>query len=363
MIPLPHPRRVLSIQSHVVYGYVGNKAATFPLQVLGYDVDPVNAVQFSNHTGYPGRTGELLKPNEMESLVNGLEGNGMLQEYTHVLTGYIGRASCLAVIADLVQRLKRINPNVIFVLDPVMGDNDKLYVHPDLVPVYRDTLCPLADMITPNAYEAELLTSIRATNTTTALQAIDALHALHIPTVIITSVHLSDHAHKYPNTRHLHLIASYRPLAKTDPTARGKPVLFSIAFPEKEGVFTGTGDMATALLLAYLGNEDVPVAGSHGEEVGPEDLIKIEGYLKTACEKAVAAVQSVLEETISAREAWGAVGMTGGGRQAGEGEEVKDVKTLASFWKRRELAVVQSKRHYEEPVVRYKAEDVRLHFR
>ncbi|KAJ3038820.1 hypothetical protein HDV00_000308 [Rhizophlyctis rosea] len=289
----------------------------------------------------------------MEALFNGLESNGMLGEYTHVLTGYIGRAACLAAIAGLVKRLKHSNPNVIFVLDPVMGDNDKLYVAPDLIPVYRDTVCPLADMITPNAYEAELLTGIRPTSTSSALQVIDALHNLRIPTVIVTSVSLSDHAHTFEKP-HLHLIASYRAQANTRPEASTKhPILFSIAFPELEGVFTGTGDMASALLLAFLGNEGVPINGSQGEEVSDGDMMRIDSYMKTACEKAVAAIQGVLEDTVGAREAW-SVGTAG---QEGT------VASQAAFWKRRELTVVQSKRHYEEPQVRYKAKDIRLHVR
>ncbi|KAJ1550397.1 hypothetical protein HK405_000710, partial [Cladochytrium tenue] len=167
--------RVLSIQSHVVHGYVGNKAATFPLQLLGFDVDPLNAVQFSNHTGYRHFSGERLEGPQIKKLLDGLEANGMLGEYTHILTGrshqarlnpftsanrYLGRASSLEVIAEFVKRLRAVNPKVVFVLDTVMGDEGALYVPAELVPLYRDTLLPLADVVTPNAFEAEQLTGI-----------------------------------------------------------------------------------------------------------------------------------------------------------------------------------------------------------
>jgi len=105
--------RVLSIQSHVVHGYVGNKCAVLPLNRLGMDVDAINTVEFSNHTGYPNFTGKVLDGDGLLQLIDGLETNGLLN-YTHLLTGYIGSLSLLETIAGVVERLRRINPNLIY---------------------------------------------------------------------------------------------------------------------------------------------------------------------------------------------------------------------------------------------------------
>ena len=105
--------RVLSIQSHVVHGYVGNKCAVLPLNRLGFDVDAINSVQFSNHTGYPLFKGQVMDGDGLLQLVDGLEANGLLN-YTHLLTGYIGSLSLLESIATVVQRLRKVNPDLIY---------------------------------------------------------------------------------------------------------------------------------------------------------------------------------------------------------------------------------------------------------
>eukprot|EP00850_Spirogloea_muscicola_P012385 SM000079S22503 [mRNA] locus=s79:550062:551716:- [translate_table: standard] len=157
---LPEAGRVLSIQSHTVQGYVGNKAAVFPLQLLGFDVDPINSVQFSNHTGYPTWRGDVLNGEQLWSLIEGLEANNLLY-YTHLLTGYIGSLSFLETVLRVLQKLRQINPDLTYVCDPVMGDNGKLYIRPELVPIYREKVAPLASLLTPNQFEAEQLTGLR----------------------------------------------------------------------------------------------------------------------------------------------------------------------------------------------------------
>ncbi|KAK8914087.1 Pyridoxal kinase [Platanthera zijinensis] len=105
--------RVLSIQSHTVQGYVGNKSAVFPLQLLGYDVDPINSVQFSNHTGYSTFRGQVLDGQQLWDLIEGLSANNLLY-YTHLLTGYIGSVSFLNAILGVVEKLRLINPELIY---------------------------------------------------------------------------------------------------------------------------------------------------------------------------------------------------------------------------------------------------------
>ncbi|XP_057862356.2 pyridoxal kinase isoform X3 [Cryptomeria japonica] len=236
--------RVLSIQSHTVQGYVGNKAAVFPLQLLGFDVDPINSVQLSNHTGYPTVRGQVLNGEQLWTLIEGLEANDLLC-YTHLLTGYIGSVSFLDTILQVVQKLRSVNPDLIYVCDPVMGDEGKLYIPPELVSVYREKVVPVASMITPNHFEAEHLTGLRISCEADGLRACNALHAAGPSKVVITSLEMDGM---------LLLIGSHQ---KTE----------------------GTGDLMTALLLGWSNKY-------------PQELWK-------AAELAVATVQAILHRTIS----------------------------------------------------------------
>ena len=132
--------RVLSLQSHVVSGYVGNKACVFPLQIHGLEVDFFNSVQFSNHTGYPfvGK-GHISDGKELDVIIDGLEQNGLL-DYDYLLTGFIASETFLLCVFNVLEKIRKYNPNVKYVCDPVLGDNGKLYVPFDLIPVYIDKL-------------------------------------------------------------------------------------------------------------------------------------------------------------------------------------------------------------------------------
>eukprot|EP00064_Thunnus_orientalis_P008742 superscaffoldBa00001064_g8765 len=149
--------RVLSVQSHVVRGYVGNKSATFPLQVLGFEVDSINSVQFSNHTGYAHWKGQVLTAEELNVLYEGIKLN-KVNHYDYILTGYSRDTSFLEMVVDIIQELKKANPSLVYVCDPVMGDHGAMYVPEKLLPVYRDKVVPLADILTPNQFEADLIT-------------------------------------------------------------------------------------------------------------------------------------------------------------------------------------------------------------
>merc|ERR1719186_1110455 len=168
--------RLLSIQSHVVSGYVGNKSATFPLQLLGFEVDTINSVQFSNHTGYPeGVRGQVLDDTQLQELVDGLDANN-INHYSHVINGYIGSKSFLTKLGEVVKHLKSVNPNLIYVCDPVMGDTGPgLYVPKELLPVYQDVILPLVDVAIPNQFEAELITGQTITNEKEALAVLDKM--------------------------------------------------------------------------------------------------------------------------------------------------------------------------------------------
>ncbi|CAN6451697.1 unnamed protein product [Victoria cruziana] len=214
--------RVLSIQSHTVQGYVGNKSAVFPLQLLGFDVDPINSVQFSNHTGYPTFRGQVLNGEQLWDIIEGLSANDLLF-YTHLLTGYIGSASFLNTVLQVVKRLRDVNPRLIYVCDPVMGDEGKLYVPPDLVSLYRENVVPIASMLTPNQFEAEQLTGFRISSEKDGLEACKYLHAAGPSKVVITSLNVGDY---------------YLLIGSQQKTKGESPEQFKIVIPKIPAYFT-----------------------------------------------------------------------------------------------------------------------------
>ncbi|XP_043229882.1 pyridoxal kinase-like [Amphibalanus amphitrite] len=255
-------QRVFSLQSHVVSGYVGNKSATFPLQVHGFDVDAVNSVQFSNHTGYKCFKGQVLNDSELEELVSGLRLND-INKYSHLLTGYIGAPSFLLKVADVVKELKQVNPDLVYVCDPVMGDNGKMYVPAELLPLYKEHIIPLADILTPNQYEAELLTGQKISCEEDALRVMDQLHEAGARTVVLSSTDLGSEE----------TLVGLASIKDNDTSRR-----IRINIPRLPASFTGTGDLFAACLLAWM----------H----------KTNGDLKTSCQKTVATLQDVLKRTL-----------------------------------------------------------------
>jgi pyridoxine kinase len=181
---------------------VGNKAAVFPLQLLGFDVDIINSVQFSNHTGYPfGFEGEVLDGSRLLKLIDGMERNGLLSSYSgdnfpgrigNILTGYIGSESFLSAVVSVVQKLKVLNPKCRYICDPVLGDNNQFYVPRELVGIYQREVLPLADVITPNQFEIEQLTGIAIKSIQDAQCACCALHDMGVNVVLITSIVFPD---------------------------------------------------------------------------------------------------------------------------------------------------------------------------
>jgi len=284
--------RALTIQSHVVSGYVGNKCAVFTLQLHGFDVDPVLSVQFSNHTGYGSWKGEVMTGDQLWSLVEGLETNGLLAGYTHLLTGYIGSASLLRTVGRLVRKLRTYNPDLVYVCDPVLGDNGKLYVPAELAGIYREDIVPLATLLTPNQFEAELLTGLTIGSEEEAVAACAALHAAGPPSVVITSLDLDDRDGGGGAPGGGGTSSSITLLGSTSaPQVNRGGHVFRIVVPRIPSYFTGTGDLCAALLLAWSA--------------------KMPGQLGTAAEMAVASLQGVLRRTAKAQAQAEAAGKTG----------------------------------------------------
>jgi pyridoxine kinase len=152
---------ILSIQSWVSYGHVGNASAVFPLQRLGANVWSINTVQFSNHTGYGHWTGQVYSSESVRELVDGIEARDVLKDCDAVLSGYMGDAAIGEAILHAVDRVRRANPNAVYCCDPVIGDTDTgVYVRAGIEEFLRDRTLPAADIATPNRFEVERLTGM-----------------------------------------------------------------------------------------------------------------------------------------------------------------------------------------------------------
>ena len=168
--------RFLSLQSHVAYGYVGNRAATFPLQRLGHEVWAVNTVEFSNHTGYGAWRGRTAPAEQVAEIVQGIEALGLLPRCDALLTGYVGDAALADVVLDTARRVRAANPRAIWCCDPVLGDIDTgIYVKPGIDTFFRERALPAADLVTPNHFELEHLTGARVSTMVEALAAARSL--------------------------------------------------------------------------------------------------------------------------------------------------------------------------------------------
>lgn len=183
-------KNILSIQSHVVFGYAGNKAATFPMQLLGADVWALNTVQFSNHTQYGKWGGMVMPQGQIADIVQGIANIDQLKNCDAVLSGYIGSAQQVQEIIDVVHRVKAVNPNAIYLCDPVMGHPDKgCIVAAGVKEGLVEIALPNADLLTPNLVELRELTGLRVENFEEAVLAVKALLAKGIKKVLVK--HLS----------------------------------------------------------------------------------------------------------------------------------------------------------------------------
>jgi pyridoxine kinase len=184
---------VISIQSQVAFGHVGNSAAVFPMQMQGIDVIAVPTTLLSNRPGYPTIRGRVLEAQLVADLLLGIEERGALDACQMILSGYLGSPDIAAVVADFVARAKARNAKLIYCCDPVLGDRDRgLFVHADIPPRVRDRLCPLADIVTPNHFEFEFLCGAKATTTGQMIEAAQTLLARGPSTVVVTSAELAE---------------------------------------------------------------------------------------------------------------------------------------------------------------------------
>ncbi len=188
---------ILSIQSWVSYGHVGNASAIFPLQRLGADVWAINTVQFSNHTGYGDWTGAVYSGQSVRELVDGVAARGALERCDAVLTGYVGGADIGEAIMHAVATVRRARPEALYCCDPVIGDTDTgVYVRPGIEDFLRTQALPAADIATPNRFEIERLTGLDCSTMHGAKQAVlrlrSMLHRDGPASVLLTSLETED---------------------------------------------------------------------------------------------------------------------------------------------------------------------------
>lgn len=256
--------RALSIQSHTIHGYVGNKAATFPLQCLGVNVDAINTVTLSNHPRYPaGTKGKSMVPGDIDQLIAGLEANTLLG-YDLVLTGYTSSLDIGRETAAAVNRVLTASKSAFYVCDPVLGDDGRFYVPQELTEFFKTQLLPLATVVTPNQFEAEVLSGIDITSFDTAREACNVLHSLGPKVCILKGLQLKDNS-----ADDLSIVSSI--------LIDGKQQILRLNIDRVEGKFSGCGDLFSAIaggLLLLRGNE---ASLSHPSWTVPELASVLEG--------------------------------------------------------------------------------------
>jgi pyridoxine kinase len=229
---------ILSIQSHVAYGHVGNSAAVFPLQRIGVEVWPVNTVQFSNHPGYGGWRGDVFSGAAVQTVIEGIAERGVLGECDGVISGYLGSPDTGAAVVNAVARVRGANPAARYCCDPVIGDADRgVFVRPGIPEFIKERMLAIADLVTPNQFELDYLAERRTATMADLGAAIDAVHARGPGVVFVTS-----------------LIVDETPDHSIDLVVSDRSERWQVRLPRLPDVANGAGDAIAALFFAhYLG--------------------------------------------------------------------------------------------------------------
>ncbi|KQP55092.1 pyridoxal kinase PdxY [Methylobacterium sp. Leaf108] len=226
---------ILSIQSHVAYGHVGNASAVFPMQRLGVEVWPIHTVQFSNHTGYGAWRGNVFDGPSIEDLVAGIAERGVLGTCDGVLSGYMGSADIGTAIVRAVAAVRAANPKALYCCDPVMGDTDRgVYVRPGIPDFMRGQAVPAADIVTPNQFELDHLSGLASTSLAAAKRAVATVQAMGPRVVLVTS-----------------LITDATPADAIDLLAAEGGAYWLLRTPRLDLGVNGAGDAIAALFLVH----------------------------------------------------------------------------------------------------------------
>ena len=234
--------RVLSIQSCVSYGHVGNSAAVFPLQRLGHEVMPVHTVVFSNHTGYGAWGGQLISGDVVRDIVKGIDERGGLDDVELVLSGYQGGNDIGDAILEAVALVKERNPQAIYACDPVLGSaTSGCFVAPEVQTLIRDRVVPQAELITPNQFELGFITGTDPHTLEETLASVDLVRAEGPSTVLVTSDFRPDRPED-----------TIEMLAVTDDGA------WIVQTPQLPFKRNGSGDVAAALFSSHFRSSGDP---------------------------------------------------------------------------------------------------------
>ena len=254
-----------------------------------------------------------------------------------------------------------------WVLDPVMGDNGRIYVDEDELPVYK-TLLHDADLILPNQFEAELLSGVKITDLKSMRAAIETLHAQYkLPHILITSIRLPASQSATPSSLEQDLsgAATLSVVGSSCTAGDSKPRIFSITVPALPIFFSGTGDMFAALMVARL-QQEAAAAGLLGVESwqSADGVVAEELPLAKAAEKVLASMHVVLKDTAVRYERQAALlreeeGKGVGGQMT---EEEKETARHLRLTKAAEVRVVKNAQALREPPVidGFKARGVRV---
>jgi pyridoxine kinase len=266
---------ILSIQSAVAYGHVGNSAAVFPLQRLGYDVWPVDTVQFSNHTGYGAWRGSAWDAATIAEIIRGIGERGAFAHCEAVLSGYLGDAALGEIVLGAVAQVKAANPRALYCCDPVIGDDHTgVFVSPGIAEFFRDRALPAADIVTPNRFELALLSGKAIATLEEALAAAAYLRMSGPRLVLATSLGAN-------TADEIAMVAT------TDDGA------WSVTTPRLPLLANGAGDLTAALFLAYyLASRDPGAA--LGETASAVHAVLAETARAGAAELQIVAAQHCL---------------------------------------------------------------------
>ena len=263
--PMSTPLHLLSVQSSVAYGHVGNNAAVFPLQLLGVEVWPVNTVHFSNHTGYGTWRGTVLPLEAISEVLLGIEERGVFPRCAGVLSGYLGDAALGEAILQALERIRRHNPQAAYCCDPVMGDVGRgFFVRPGIPEFMRDRAVPAATLTTPNQFELEFLTESKVMALSSVLEGVRRLRSRGPGIVLVTSLR-----HAETSRDEIEMLAA------------GPGEAYRVATPLLPVQVNGAGDATAALFFA-------------------QHLLT--GSIKYALEATANSIFAVLEKTVEMQE-------------------------------------------------------------
>jgi pyridoxine kinase len=254
---------ILSIQSQVAYGHVGNSAAVLPLQRLGFDVFALNTVQLAHHPGHGAWRGHKLRPEQLNEILGGLEEHGVLDRCAAVLSGYLGDPGMADVVARAVAVVRRARPEALYLCDPVIGDDAPgVFVSAGVPEAIRERLVPLADIVVPNRFELAQLVGHPIESLEEVRAAAAELRARGPRLVVVTGLSLREQP------------------GELTVLADAADEAWLVATPQLPlSIGGGTGDAFSALFLGHY---------------------LVAGDLRVGLERAVAAIFALLERTAAA---------------------------------------------------------------